>query len=300
MNPNDISNEPLCPVCGSHSFKPIPFYAPELATVVRRSSGYHWRLCMVCGNGFPSSQATLAELQEYWNRNRVESEDMPITDDIWEKRFATSRTMAQWTYDFVAPFIRPEQRYFLDVGCGLGATVALFQERGWVAEGVDPDPNTRCFYERMKIRVVTGQIENVSIGSKFDVISIAHAIYFITEPRFFVQRVRGMLSDGGLFHVVISNFLSSFSNNSPGYSHSWYPTVYSLAYLLEQEGFEILTTRRFKGSVMLLARSGRQVLPHGQPRRAYWAHLTLRWRYRWFGKPIRSVVSLLKRIRHGR
>lgn len=239
----------------------------------------------------------MPELQAYWNRNRIDNAEAPVTEEVWRYRIDVSRMWAERSYDFVLPFVRSDRRRFLDVACGLGETVVLFQKHDWQSEGVDADPNTKLFHERLGIRTTIGQIENVSALSRFDLISIAHAIYFITEPRLFVQRVRDMLDDGGLFMVVLSHLLSSLTPSRPGYVHTWYPTSYSLAYLLAQEGFEILDCRRIKGSIMMVARKGPPVYPTAQPYRAYCAHLSHGWRYRLIGRPLLAAASLRKRLR---
>ena len=294
--------EPVCPLCGSKKSWTIPFFCHEADVVVRRGNGYHWRLCLICGNGFPSSEPTLAELQIYWNRNRIDSAEAPVTEEIWRYRLAVSRVWAQRSYDFVAPFVHSDSRRFLDVACGLGETVALFQEHGWQAEGVDADPNVKVFHERLGIHTTIGQMESVGTSSRFDLVSIAHAIYFITEPRLFVQRVCNMLDEGGIFLVVLSDLLSSLNASDPRYVHTWYPTSYSLAYLLEQEGFEILGCRRVKGSIMVVARRGALACPRAHPYRvyrAYWSHLSHGWRHRLIGNPLLVAASLLKRLRNG-
>lgn len=286
----------VCPLCDSCRSWTIPFFDHESNAVVRRGLGYHWRLCQVCGNGFPSKEPTLAELQIYWNQNRIDGGTASVTDDVWRHRVAMSRAWAQRSYDFVAPLVHSESRRLLDVACGLGETVALFQEHGWQAEGVDADPNVKVFHERRGIRTTIGQMENVDRSSRFDLISIAHAIYFITEPRQFVRRVRDMLDERGLFLVVVSNLLSSMNSGSPGYIHTWYPTAQSLAYLLEREGFEVLRSCRAKGSTMVVARKGSSACSRVHPQQTYWAHLSHELRYRLAGKPLLTAVALLKRL----
>ncbi len=294
---NSHTYEPVCPVCSSKLAWTISFFDHRTSTVVRRGSGYHWRLCQVCGNGFPSVAPTLTELQQYWNANRIDEAEAPVTPEVWSRRVAASQLWAQLSYDFVMPFVGSDSRKFLDVACGLGETVSLFQKRGWQAEGVDADPGTKVFHDRLGIQSTIGQVENVGTSTRYDLISIAHAIYFITEPRLFVQRVRGILNDGGLFMVVFSQLLSSLTPSRPAYVHTWYPTAYSLTYLLEQEGFEILNCRHVKGSIIVVARKSVSREPQTQAYRAYWAHLSHGWRYRLIGKPLLAVASLRKRLR---
>lgn len=286
-----------CPICDGLRSWPVPFRDSEAEKLQTRSSGYHWRMCANCGNAFPTQAFSLAELQGYWDRNRVETDELaPVSDAVWEGRWRASQVWAQRTYDFVAPYLQKDMTSFLDVACGLGAMVALFRDKGWHAEGVDADPNTRQYHEKTGVSVTIGQVENLASGASFDLVSIAHAIYFVTQPRQFVQRVGMMLKPGGLFVVTLSNLLSSLSDGSPGYVHTWYPTTDSLVYLLEQEGFEVIARRSLKGSTMVLARRGQVLSPLGHPYRAYLAHRTQAWRFLLIGRPRRWFVSGLKSV----
>ncbi len=290
--------KPSCPICEHQDSWLIPFLAPDTGVLERRSTGYHWRLCKACANAYPLPPPNLSELQALWNRNRIESEGNEITEDVWRLRLEYSRVWAQRSYDCVSPYAHGDKCRFLDVACGLGATVALFQEKGWFAEGVDADPNTQAFHARLNIRSTIGQIENVDISARFDLISIAHAIYFITEPRKFVRKVRSMLEEDGQFLVVLSDLLSVFSSGSPQYAHTWYPTSYSLAYLLQQEGFEVIATKRMRGSIMMLARRCEFVkhLHKGQFYRAFWAHLIHDGLNRLLGRPILKCATIIKKL----
>ena len=295
--PISCDSKPTCPVCGDNASWIIPFLDPETNKVVRRDNGYHWRLCQTCGNGYPSTETSLAEMQAYWNTNRVDEAEALVTEGVWLSRLTASQSWAQRSYGFVAPFVKSDTRRFLDVACGLGETVALFQKQGWYAEGIDADPNTKVFHERLGIRTTIGQVENIDMLSRFDLVSIAHAIYFISEPRQFVKRIRELLDDGGLFLIVLSDLLSTLNAGHPGYLVTWYPTLESLTYLLEQEGFNVLCSQHCKGSYMVIAQRGSPTSHRVRTYRTYWEHLSHSWRYRLIGKPMLAVSSFLKRLR---
>jgi SAM-dependent methyltransferase len=286
-----------CPVCGDHASWPIPFLDEESGERLRRTSGYRWCLCRKCGTAYPFPPPSLQNLQAYWDRNRVESDFAPVTEEVWRGRLQASRVWAQRTYDFVVPHVRSNTRRFLDIACGLGATVALFGEKGWSAEGVDADPNAREFHQRLGIRSSIGQIENVDTANRYDLVGIAHAIYFITDPRGFVRRVREMLESDGLFVIILSDLLSTLCAGSPQYAHTWYPTVDSLAYLLAQEGFDLVETRTTHGSILVLARKVARtpVHPQAYPRYAHLLFLSHGWRYRLIGQPIIWIGRRVKR-----
>lgn len=287
-----------CPICGGHASWPIPFVDEKSGETLKRTSGYRWCLCRQCGTAYPFPAPSLPELQAYWDRNRIEGDAAPVTEDVWRGRLQASKVWAQRTYDFVLPHVRSNTRRFLDVACGLGATVALFGEKGWEAEGVDADPNAQEFHQRLGIRATIGQIENVDTANRYDLVGIAHAIYFITDPRGFVCRVRDMLAQDGLFVVVLSDLLSTLCAGSPQYAHTWYPTTDSLTYLLEREGFKVVASETTHGSILVLARklSGAHARPQGHPRRTYLSFLSHGWRYRLIGLPTIWLGRRVKRL----
>lgn len=287
----------VCPLCEGTASRTVPFRDHECGETVRRETGYHWRVCLTCGNAYPSEQPSLEELQAYWNRNRVDFNADQDIDAVWQERFRDSAIWAKRTYDFVSPFVRPGMSRFLDIACGLGATVSLFKEQGWHAEGVDADPNTKSFHDRLGISVTIGQVEQLDDRARFDLISIAHAIYFVTDPRKFIRFVRGLLTPDGMFLVVLSDLLSANTDGKPGYVHTWYPTAESLIYVLEQEGFKILRSTRLKGSILVLAKiSEHTIIPIGHPLRACLAHLSHDIRFCVWGSPRRFLAGIAKRI----
>ncbi len=285
------AQERPCPICDCGKFWPVSFIDPTTNRVVLRVSGYHWRLCKMCGNATPSQGADSAELQAYWEKNRVEQSVFEVTDAVWDKRMGESRVWGERTYDFVSPWVRTEEKQFLDIGCGLGGTVATFASHGWNALGLDPDPNTKPFHERLGIDSLIGRIEETEVPPAFDVIGIAHAIYFIEDPCVFVRRMRALLSPGGLFAVISTHLFSSLHVGRPGFVHTWYPTKTSLIFLLKQEGFDLVATRTLKGSDMLLFRPSSQHLPKPCSWDAWWLHRTQCLRHRTLGAILRTGLS---------
>lgn len=288
-----------CPLCQSDQFWKLPFNEKGVDRSKRRLENYEWRLCKHCANAYPRPAPTLAELQAYWDQNRVETSERQITEQVWQARQAQDLLWAQRAYDFVTPHVVTTQRTYLDVACGLGATVECFQSHGWDAEGIDADPNAKEFHLKRNIRSRIGQIEHIEDLIKFDLISICHAIYFITDPLNFIRQIKRLLNQKGLFLVVLSDFTSNLSSGQPGFAHTWYPTEYSLRVLLQREGFAIVNTKKIRGSILILAAVAKQVPIRRSTPWAYWtyiAHVSQRVRYRYIGQPFLSLVRLARRV----
>jgi SAM-dependent methyltransferase len=185
---------------------------------------------------------------------------------------------------------------FLDIACGLGETVKLFQDRGWKASGIDVDPTTKSFHERLGIETRIGRIEDIGIDGKFDIIHIAHAIYFVSDVMGFLRELRAHLVPTGTFAVWISDFLAATDPGYPSYTHTFYPTKSSLRYALALADFIPSPPRSRSGSILITARPGRTTLPRVRPRLIRTAYQTKPLRYHLFGRPYLFMRQIAKQI----
>jgi SAM-dependent methyltransferase len=274
----------------------MPFRDEGTKAILCRADGYHWRVCVECGSAYPSSTTSLVALQRYWDANRIE--DLQGEEiSVWEQRLQASHHWAEQTWQFLSPHLGRERGRFLDIACGLGATVSKFQDQGWQATGIDADPNTRRIHHQLGIETVIGQFEGVETLGRFDLISIAHAIYFISDPKQFLRRVRESLEDRGLFLVLISNLTSALGDAYPSQVTTWYPTAESLSNALVLEGFEVVVMRKHKGSIFVLARSSEMaVVTKGSAWVSALALRTQAWRHRLYGRQILWLGRLAKRL----
>ena len=290
-----------CPICQSDQFWKIPFNKSGVNRNESRLKNYEWRLCKDCAAAYPSPAPRLAELQAYWDQNRIETSEGQVTEQVWEVRQAQDLLWAQRAYEFVKPYVDNEQITYLDVACGLGATVEYFQSHGWDAEGIDADPNTKEFHLKRNIRSRIGQIENIDDLVKFDLISICHAIYFITEPVNFISRVKSLLKNRGLFLIILSDLSSTLSSGQPGFAHTWYPSQQSLSFLLSQGGFQIVASKKFRGSILILSKIATANPPiklTSYPLVAYFTHLSQRTRFFCLGKPLLFISKRIRQLLH--
>ena len=206
-----------------------------------------------------------------------------------------SRSGAERSYRLFAPLTGTSAGRFLDIACGLGETVRTFADHGWDAEGIDADPSTEPFHRELGIRTRIGQLEDIEIGSNYDVIHIAHAIYFITDPMKFLRTVRERLTAGGLFCIVLADFMSTLDPALPSYAHSFFPTASSMRYALALAGFDTIFSHREKGSIFLAARPAAAVeKPSVWPFGIWLLHRTKTLRYVLLGRPAIALVRAIK------
>lgn len=288
-----------CPICGEAASWPIQHRRDPQIETWRGEIGdqrpYEWRLCRRCGNAFPSAQPDLKVLQQVWRAARdVSGTDEDQKAACWRFRRRISRIAAARSYRLFSPLAGPPGR-FIDIACGLGETVRLFAEHGWQAEGIDADPSMEPLHRERGITTRIGQIETMALQGNYDLIHIAHAIYFITRSTDLLRAAREHLSGSGLLCVVISDFMSSVDADPPSYAHTFIPTGASMCYALALAGFETVLNRRLSGSIYLAARpSSRPPAVRVRPRRILLAHRTKALRHLLIGRPYLWLRALAK------
>jgi SAM-dependent methyltransferase len=242
----------------------------------------------------------LGVLSALWESNRdIAGDDRTREEQIWQERGRISRIGAERSFKLFSPLREGGPGRFLDIACGLGATVRRFADNGWEASGIDADPTMRRFHDELGIQSQIGQIETVKMQGKFDLIQIAHAIYFITDPKRFLCSLKDALTKDGLLCIVLANFMAASDLSLPGYPHTFFPTASSMRYLLALSGYCNVMCRATSGSVFLAARLGQGPLPQVYPRLIRVGYQTKNLRYALFGKPNlwlrKGVKSVLQR-----
>lgn len=290
-----------CPICNNTSGWPIPFSmhgVPEILRERDASSSYRWLLCTTCGNGYPSVQPDIELLSKAWEASRNEGpSDFNPDAPIWVQRRLDAQVHARRSFGMFAPLAgKSDPGSFLDIACGMGETVRMFQQHGWRAEGIDADPNMQRLHQHIGITSHIGQIERVALSRPYDVIHIAHAIYFITEPMRFLRTVRTHLKPDGLFCIVISNLLASYASSQPSYVHSFYPTDSSLRFALASAGLQTVASRYAAGSIYIAAKPAEVTRSSVNVRYIYWKYRTQAVRLALIGRPYLKIRRMLKKL----
>ena len=292
-----------CPICRSSDLTPVPFdRIPEVDVIVARhglGAGYGWLLCRTCGNAAPSEQPDRAVLSEYWQTNRTTS-DAPAA---WEYRRKIARIGAERSWARFAPlYTGAKPGRFLDIACGLGATVRRFQDGGWTASGIDADGTTKVHHDHFGIDTRIGQIEDQTWPDRFDLVQIAYAIYFITDPGAYLARLRDVIAPDGTLAIVMADLLASTQQGGPSYLHTWLPTPESLQVALSLAGYRTVLCERVHDSWFIAAKPGQSAPPPINGNAIWLAHRTREMRWRAIGAPRarlkRLIAPVLLRWRH--
>ncbi len=271
-----------CIICGSGALTPIPFdRRPEADAILSRRGqklDYQWFLCEACGNATPAYQPDIPALEEIWQSNRKGAADGEAN---WTERRRIARIGADRSWEIFSGLHQGEGKgHFLDIACGLGLTVKRFQDNGWLAEGNDIDATVKPIHEELGIRSRIGPVESQSWDEPFDLIQIAYAIYFITDPKAYLTGLQKLLKPGGHLAIVMADHLVHTSQGGPNYQHTFIPTAESMEGLLARAGYRTVLRRKVRDTWFLAATPGHAEPPPVNAKAILRAHRSraMRWK----------------------
>lgn len=97
----------------------------------------------------------------------------------------------------------------LDVGCGNGRFLALAQEMGWSAEGIDFDLQAVRTARARGLQVRHGGIELLEhVSERYDVVTLSHVIEHVHDPLGLLIRIHALLKPGGRLWLETPNLES--------------------------------------------------------------------------------------------
>ena len=167
----------------------------------------------------------------------------------------------------------------LDVGCGRGDLIQLFQDRGWKAVGTQVSRTAAEAARRLRgVDVIIGDLPGLSLAPEsFDVVTFLHVLEHLDRPGDYLSAARSLLRPGGLLVIEVPNCAGpgfrwleqrSFTFDHP--NHLVFFTPDSLRALLERAGFEVIEVSHFRleYSPYTTLQNLLNALP-GQPNRLY-------------------------------
>lgn len=233
-----------CPICETGDPRP---WAVEYR-------GYRIVRCEGCGLRFVSPRRSEAADRafydaDYFSRQTGREED-PETRryvDMTDRRYIET----------IFRYCRIERPRILDVGVGRGSFAIRVGRMAGVRSvaGTDVTDANADHLRDHGVELHVGDVVDLDL-SPCDVVTAHHVLEHVRDPNAFLSKVRSLLTDGGIFHVVVPNegslvsryksFLSRhrlkrhpFKHLSPDH-HLFFYDRRTLEALVAKNGFEVL------------------------------------------------------------
>lgn len=152
----------------------------------------------------------------------------------------------------VAPFgwtqlAKQTKGRFMDVGCGAGLTVALAQQLGWDAMGIEIDPAAVRTAQQTGLNILEGTYEQLTqYERQFDCVMCSHVLEHVHDPLDLLEKLKIAIKPDGMLLLTLPNSLSvvrdHFGANWRGLEaprHLAIPSEPQLMQLLAEYGFSI-------------------------------------------------------------
>ncbi len=188
MNFNEEDYEILdeCPWCGADDFK-IIYYTEDNCHVAK---------CNKCNLVLAKKRLNSSGLSKYWKHYL--SQMHLIDTDLVEKR----KQMYKLEFELIDRFINKDKKIkVLDVGCGAGNFLDIFNENGYQCFGVEFGEEAAREVAG-KYKVWKGIFSNLDIDEKFDLIIFRGVIQYIPYPKDYLEKAFSVLNEGGYIYIT--------------------------------------------------------------------------------------------------
>jgi SAM-dependent methyltransferase len=159
-----------------------------------------------------------------------------------QREYASTRS------DFIESRLRDRGcKTLLDVGGSTGVVAHVMKERfDLLATVIDPAPLEIEVARKLGLETVTAFVEDYdSGGATYDIIVLCQAVDHLLDVSLSLAKIRGLLSDWGLFFVDIVDFRAAYRRNGSveaavKIDHPYYLTDETMRAYLARAGFDVL------------------------------------------------------------
>lgn len=135
----------------------------------------------------------------------------------------------------------------LDVGCGEGDFLNMFDKKNWKIMGVEINPNlAREAKLKTKAQIYTQPIQKLNLKGSIDIVTMWHVFEHIDTPKDVLGKVYKILNKGGFLVIEVPNgdgiyrkFFGKYWQLLITPEHLFFWTKKSLTSVLKKEGFVI-------------------------------------------------------------
>lgn len=156
-----------------------------------------WLQCVRCDHVYVDGYFSPAALEVLFSG--AHSHQMP-GHDVEGARYVSARMVEN-----VSRFLPSQEGRWLDVGFGNGSLLTTAAEFGFEVVGLDMRPATVAMMRDFGYEAHAVDIEDYRPSELFDVVSMCDVLEHMPHPKKALERVHGMMRDGGLLFVSMPN-----------------------------------------------------------------------------------------------
>jgi SAM-dependent methyltransferase len=199
-------------------------------------------LCDSCGLCFLSPRPTVEALRLFYEADyRKLYRNSTEIDDAY---FQRSIRRGQRIFGFLINHgLELKNRVVIEVGCGPGGILKVFQEEGNEVYGCELDKTCVEYSKNQGISCLLGSLEAlVDAGVTADLIILSHLLEHISNPFDFVAALNGILRDGGKVYVEVPGLRNVNVNffKSLQVAHLYYYDLMTLKFVMGKAGYECI------------------------------------------------------------
>ncbi|MCG7858025.1 class I SAM-dependent methyltransferase [Flavihumibacter sediminis] len=236
----------------------------------------HYQNCPVCGDAAiqPVMEAkdhtVSGEIFSIWQCNNCKlrfTQDVPDAGSIgpyyqsenYISHSDTKKGLVNSAYHLVRQYTLKQKRKLvqntsgkntgsiLDLGAGTGAFLNEMKEHGWTVTGLEPDAGARKHaHDRYGLNFADAENLFKLNEKSFDIISMWHVLEHVHDLHAYINQIRTLLVEGGLFILALPNYTSDdaayYRSHWAAYDvprHLYHFSPLSVRTLLAQHGLEI-------------------------------------------------------------
>jgi len=230
-----------CIICGENQFNHYldckdHFLSKQLFTIVE---------CAGCGFRFVNPRPPAGELGKYYKSDNYISHSGTRKGFI-NKIYLLARQFTLARKYNIVQALKP-MGSILDIGCGSGELLKLFQKKGWKAIGIEPDELVRkTAISSYALDIHEEKYLKKMTQGSFDIITMWHVLEHVPDLNDRVNEIKRLLKDDGILIVAVPNSNSGdaiiYEEHWAAYDvprHLWHFTKNSIAKLFQKHGMVI-------------------------------------------------------------
>jgi 2-polyprenyl-3-methyl-5-hydroxy-6-metoxy-1,4-benzoquinol methylase len=204
-------------------------------------------ICKQCGTARLGKRLTKQTLSLFYD-NEYRPLYNPGYRDSFEK-YKEQISNPPGVLDHLLEVIPHGVQKIVDIGCHFGNLAFHLHKHGYDVSGIDYDSHATSFArEELGIDCKVGGIDVLSQNNQsFDLVTYIHVLEHINELDEELQKIQKIIRENGYLYLSVPglfNWIEKKKNNilnTIQCAHSWYFTLSSLVYVVERNGFQLVT-----------------------------------------------------------